>query len=126
MRIARTVPVQPPDPLEKDVHGAEVRNQQVEVHVQTLLHHLEDEWKSSRAPARLFNGYARQLGLDEARFASCHRADRGGKRTARNNRAADALRVRATPSFFVNGRLVEGALPAEQFRQLLSSLAGTR
>ena len=39
------------------------------------------------------------------------------------NRAADALRVRATPSFLVNGRLVEGALPVEQFRQLLTSLA---
>jgi len=34
--------------------------------------------------------------------------------------------VRATPSFIVNGRLVEGALPAEQFRQLLTMAGGAR
>lgn len=90
-----------------------------------LLYAKQNEWKASRSPERLYNGYAAELELDEARFASCYREDAGGHRTAINNRAADALRVRATPSFFVNGRLVEGALPADQFRQLLSMLAGT-
>jgi len=91
-----------------------------------LLYAKQNEWKASRSPERLYNGYARELGLDTGRFASCYREDRGGARTALNNRAADALRVRATPSFFINGRLVEGALPAEQFRQVLTSLAGAR
>ena len=90
-----------------------------------LLFEKQNEWKASRDPDGLLNGYAAELGLDEADFASCYREDRGGRRTAINNRAADALRVRATPSFFINGRLVEGALPAEQFRQILSTLAGT-
>ena len=39
-------------------------------------------------------------------------------------RAAAALHVRATPSFFVNGRLLEGAPPVEQFRRVLSIMAG--
>lgn len=89
-----------------------------------LLYEKQNEWKASRSPERLYNGYARELGLDGERFASCYREDRGAARTVLNNRAADALRVRATPSFFINGRLVEGALPAEQFRQLLTLLAG--
>ncbi len=75
-------------------------------------------------------GFVTGLTLDElrdgSRFATCYHEDRGGARTALNNRAADALRVRATPSFFINGRLVEGALPAEQFRQVLSKLAGAQ
>ncbi|MEW5929296.1 MAG: thioredoxin domain-containing protein [Gemmatimonadota bacterium] len=91
-----------------------------------LLFAKQQAWKSSRAPAQLFDGYARQLELDGGRFASCYREDRGGSRTDLHNRAADALRIRATPSFFINGRLVEGALPAEQFRQVLSTLAGAR
>jgi cytochrome c biogenesis protein CcmG, thiol:disulfide interchange protein DsbE len=91
-----------------------------------LLYERQNEWKASRGPARLLHGYAVQLGLDEGRFAACYRQDRGAARTAINNRAADALRVRATPSFFINGRLVEGALPEEQFRRLLSSLAEAR
>lgn len=91
-----------------------------------LLFAKQQEWKASRAPARLFDGYAWEIKLDGSRFASCYREDRGGARTALNNRAADALGVRATPSFFINGRLVEGALPAEQFRQVLSALAGAK
>lgn len=89
-----------------------------------LLFQTQKEWKASRGAEKLFNGYARQLGLDAGRFASCYREDRGAARTTMNNRAADALRVRATPTFFVNGRMVEGALPAEQFRRLLTTLAG--
>jgi protein-disulfide isomerase len=83
----------------------------------------QNEWKSSRNATSVFAGYARELGLDEARFASCYREDRGGTRTRANNRAADALGVRATPSFLVNGRLVEGALPLLQFRMILTRLA---
>jgi protein-disulfide isomerase len=91
-----------------------------------LLYDRQNEWKASRSSTRLFNGYAVQLGLDDVRFASCYRENRGGPRTAINNRAAGALRVRATPSFFINGRLVEGALPEEQFRRLLNALAEAR
>jgi len=90
-----------------------------------LLYENQNEWKASRNPERPYNRYAAELDLDAERFASCYRADRGGARTRINNRAANALRVRATPSFFINGRLIEGALPVEQFRQILSLLAGS-
>jgi protein-disulfide isomerase len=83
----------------------------------------QNEWKGSRNATSVFAGYARELGLDEARFASCYRDDRAGTRTRTNNRAADALGVRATPSFLINGRLVEGALPLPQFRMILTRLA---
>jgi len=91
-----------------------------------LLYENQNEWKGSRSPERLARDYAGRIGLDADRFASCYREDRGAARTAVHNRAAEGLRVRATPSFFINGRLVEGALPAEQFRQILGLMAGTR
>jgi len=89
-----------------------------------LLFAKQSEWKAERRRERLLPAYAKQAGLDADAFVSCYREDRGSARTALHNRAADALRVRATPSFFINGRLVEGALPAEAFRQLLTSLTG--
>ncbi len=89
-----------------------------------LLFARQSEWKRTRKPTELFGGYARQLKLDGARFASCYRENRGARRTLTNNRAADAVGIRATPSFLVGGRLVEGALPAAQFRQLLSAATG--
>jgi protein-disulfide isomerase len=87
------------------------------------IYSAQNEWRNSRRAASLFAGYAGELGLDADRFASCYREDRGGERTRLNNRAADALRVRATPSFFINGRLVEGAVPEAQFRQILTRLS---
>lgn len=89
-----------------------------------LLYDRQNDWKSARNPRRLFNQLADELGLDDERFAACYRENRGAARTTVNNRAADALGVRATPTFFVNGRMVEGALPSEQFKQLLQMMAG--
>lgn len=91
-----------------------------------LLFANQKEWKASRSPARLFQEYAGRLKLDAKRFATCYEENRRGGRTALNNRAADAAGIRATPSFLVGGRLVEGALPAEQFRLLLKQLTASR
>lgn len=90
-----------------------------------LLYAQQNEWKASRDPARVYADYAGDLELNAGTFASCYREDRRGDRTEVNNRAADAMGVRATPSFLINGRLVEGALPAEEFRQLLILLSGS-
>jgi len=89
------------------------------------LYEGQREWKPSRSPRVLFAEYARELGLSVEGFAACYDQDLGGARTALNNRAATGLGVRATPSFFVNGRLVEGALPADRFRQILE-MSGAR
>ena len=89
-----------------------------------LLYQKQREWKASRAPEPLFRGYARGLGLSDPRFAACYRENRGGARTALNNRISEQLRVRATPTFFVNGQMIEGALPLEQFRQVLRQAGG--
>jgi len=80
------------------------------------------EWKGSRDAADLFRTYAAALDLDVQQFQSCYAANRPGERLATHNYVAKALRVRATPSFFINGRLVEGALPLEAFREILTTL----
>ena len=84
-----------------------------------LLYERQREWKSSDAPEALFADFARTVGLDADRFASCYRENRPGQRIALHNQVAEQLGVRATPSFLVNGRPVEGALPLEQFRALI-------
>mgnify|MGYP002780484098 CR=1 FL=1 len=88
-----------------------------------LLYERQKEWKQAGGQAEaLFARYAAELELDAARFASCYREDRGGARTAQNNQAAAMMGIRATPSFVINGRVVEGALPVEQFREVLRLL----
>lgn len=80
-------------------------------------------WSTSRKPETLFRRYAGDLELDAARFDSCYREKRGDERTRANNRAAARLGVRATPTFFINGKRLEGAPPLELFRALLTEVA---
>jgi protein-disulfide isomerase len=62
---------------------------------------------------------AMELGLDPEKF----RADLDAPATAQRVRAEQdngrALGVRSTPNFFINGRLIEGALKAEALQQLV-------
>lgn len=89
------------------------------------LYERQREWRGGGSPAGRMHGYAASVGADAGRFAACYREDRGGGRTRLNNHVSEQLGIRATPTFIVNGRMVEGALPLEQFRQLLRQ-AGAR
>lgn len=89
------------------------------------LYERQKEWKRSLAPYNLFQQYARAIGLEGSAFAKCYTGDMLHPRTARANEVADRFGVRATPSFVVNGRAVEGALPLPQFRMLLDDALKT-
>lgn len=86
----------------------------------------QNEWKSAarrRAPV-VFSGFASDIELDDDMFAACFAENLVEDRIALNNRAASAAGIRATPSFLVDGRRVEGALPRDQFVMLLRRLTG--
>ena len=61
-------------------------------------------------------GYARRLGLDVPRFTECLDAARLQEDVMADQSEGRAAGVRATPTFFVNGQKIEGALPIEEFR----------
>ena len=79
----------------------------------------QDEWTAAGDPDGLFESYAQASGLNLNRFASCYAGVETAQRIAAANALADRLGVRATPTFFVAGERVEGALPVAQFRALL-------
>lgn len=83
------------------------------------LYARQQEWKADRSPQARFSAYARALGLEEERFSTCLRTGASATRVGRNNTAASLLNVRSTPTFFVNGYRVRGALPLETFRLVL-------
>lgn len=86
------------------------------------LYATQDEWRRSSDAAELFAGYADALKLDTGRFEACYASGRTATRTAAANERAAQLGVRATPTFFVNEQLVEGALPLPQFRAGLTQM----
>ena len=83
------------------------------------LYAEQDVWKAAPDPAAVFRATARTAGLDAGRFASCLASPAPDRRIGASNALADQLGVRATPTFFVAGRRVEGALPPKEFRAVL-------
>lgn len=85
------------------------------------LYKRQPEWKFSREPGELFQSLAATIELDEAEFSACYTEDRPAGRINTSNALARQNGVNATPTFFVNGKRVQGALPIEHFRTILTS-----
>jgi protein-disulfide isomerase len=70
------------------------------------MHHLLFERQQHLELHQLYD-YARKLGLDMTRFIADMNGQVFRERIRRNLRSGDASGVRATPTFFVNGSLVD-------------------
>lgn len=77
------------------------------------------EWTHFGDPTRHFVDLARADGLDVARFVACLRDPRTAETVERLHQLARQLNVRVAPTFFVNGRRVEGAVPLDAARSVL-------
>jgi protein-disulfide isomerase len=63
---------------------------------------------------------AQRLGLDADAFASCLTDPATKAAVVADARAADALNISGTPYFLINGRPLNGALPAGRFESLIT------
>ena len=65
-----------------------------------------------------------ELGLDEAGFGACLTSGKFEPMVREDAEAGQALGVNSTPTFFVNGLLVSGAQPVEQFAAIIDRELG--
>ncbi len=91
-----------------------------------VLYERQREWTGLGQARPHFEGYAKDLGLNLQRFRSCWDADRGKERIETNNAAARTLQIRGTPTFFVNGARIQGAIPADRIQAFLEAVAAQR
>ena len=69
--------------------------------------------------------YAVDLGLDTEAFTACMEENRYQAEVEADMQYAISIGVQSTPTFFVNGIMVVGALPYESFKQIIDQeLAG--
>jgi protein-disulfide isomerase len=68
---------------------------------------------------------ARAAGLDVARFDACMADPATLEAVEAEEKEAAALGVRSTPTFFVNGRRLEGAQPYETFKEAVEAALRT-
>lgn len=78
-----------------------------------LIFRKQDEWGEKHgappnAPkpdvAKLFEGYAKELGLDIEKYIAAARENRYAAKVERDRKDGQTMGVRRTPTFFVNGR----------------------
>lgn len=63
--------------------------------------------------------YATRAGLDVAAFKRCTESDKFRALVQKDESEGERLGVQGTPSFFINGRLLSGAQPAEDFARVI-------
>jgi len=63
--------------------------------------------------------FGEELGLDATAFATCVNDEATLARVQADTEEGQQLGVRGTPNFFINGRPLSGALPFEQFQQVI-------
>ncbi len=66
-----------------------------------------------------FEDYARSVGLPAAEFAACVNSGRYAKRVTESLNAGHRLGIDATPTLFINGRLMAGAEPFEVLARII-------
>jgi protein-disulfide isomerase len=91
-----------------------------QMHDSVYVH--QREWKRGSDADGLLSSLARKVVPDGDRWAACYAAGRQDGRTAAANSVAARRSVRATPTFFINGQMVEGALPLDVMRQGLNAM----
>jgi protein-disulfide isomerase len=85
-----------------------------------MLFERQLDWLKLHDPREKFEELATALRLDIPAFRECYASDATKDRIDTANRTARELRIRGTPTFYVNGREALGAIPIETWRELLS------
>lgn len=69
--------------------------------------------------------YAAQVGLDQIRFRDCLTSGRYSAEVEQDYQAGLGAGVQGTPTFFINGKRIEGAVPREAWDQIFQALIST-
>ncbi|MFL5264542.1 MAG: DsbA family protein, partial [Anaeromyxobacteraceae bacterium] len=75
-------------------------------------------------PAAL-KGYAKELKLDQPKFDKCLDSGEMAKKVEANKEAGAKVGVSGTPAFFVNGVMLSGAQPFDEFKTLIDQELAT-
>jgi protein-disulfide isomerase len=79
------------------------------------LYQHRKAWMAAKAPTVIVARLASEAGLEPRAYGQCVKGKAVSETLARNNALAQAMLVRGTPTFVINGEIVPGALPKDVF-----------
>ena len=88
-----------------------------------LLFDRQQQWSPQGAEQVIetFLAYAEELDLDPATFQECLDADEFGDQIREDVWNGEQAGVQGTPSFRINGQLIQGAHPFQTFQELIKA-----
>ena len=87
-----------------------------------LLFRHQDEWAKLAEPRPYFLALGDSVGLKRGRLASCLASPEVASEVAADAERAVRTGARSTPTFYIEGALLEGAAPVAVFRTVLDSI----
>lgn len=88
-----------------------------EMHI--MLFERAEEWSQSEDLLETLLGYAQELGLDRDVFLTCLEEGTVVERIREDYEVGVQEGVSATPTFFLNGTMIRGAVPFEDFQKVI-------
>ncbi len=83
----------------------------------------QSEWAASRDAADIFRRYAREVGLDLAKYDACMSSGKYAGRIQASYEEGARAGVSSTPTLLVGGRLYQGRFDSDAITRLVDSLA---
>jgi len=91
-----------------------------------LLFSQQRQWATASDPDAALRRLAAMAGLPDDRYAACASNEEQQQAILKGmQEAGENLGVNSTPTFFVNGRKINGAAPYEKFNEVLTEAAGS-
>jgi protein-disulfide isomerase len=88
--------------------------------MQAYLWEGYDEWSQSDDLLATFQDKAQELGMDTDKYTSCLQEGTVVNRIIEDYNIGVQDGIQATPSFFINGTMITGAVPYEEFQKVIN------
>ncbi|MEX2297456.1 MAG: DsbA family protein [Dongiaceae bacterium] len=88
-----------------------------------VLFRTQEQWGTSAEPVKALEQIGRTAGLSADQITACTNDEAAVERLlTRAQEGQDKYEVQSTPSFIINGQIVTGALPYEEFDEILRNM----
>lgn len=91
-----------------------------------LIYDSQSEWAMSRRPDRPLRALAQRAQLDMDRFDSCMDEQRAWPQVLADKALGDSIGIDGTPTFALNGRVIETPRSLTEWRRLVDSVVTAR
>lgn len=99
------------------------RDQGAFIEMHDALFSRQEEWSGKGNAIEVFVGFAEEFGLNGDVLAQCVESGEYEEAVLADLDEGTSLGVRGTPTFFINGRYLDGARPLSSFEEVINELA---